>query len=162
MLRVIEADLSLAAHAQATLDLLDHYARDEMGGGEGLSQFAMQNLIAELRRRQQVHVVLAYQDQTAVGLGILIEGFSTFACAPLLNLHDLVVRSGYRGRGVGQRLLAEAENIARRLGCCKLTLEVLEGNLLAQNSYKAFGFDGFQLDPKMGRALFWQKKLASS
>jgi len=56
-------------------------------------------------------------------------------------------------------LLAEAEQIAIGLGCCKLTLEVLEGNAVAQAAYKASGFAGYQLDPKMGKAMFWQKKL---
>jgi hypothetical protein len=40
------------------------------------------------------------------------------------------------------------------------SLEVLEGNKSAQAAYKASGFDGYELDPKMGKALFWQKKLA--
>lgn len=43
--------------------------------------------------------------------------------------------------------------------CCKLTLEVLEGNKLAQQVYRRFGFQGYELDPKMGRALFYEKKL---
>ena len=37
------------------------------------------------------------------------------------------------------------------LGCCKLTLEVLEGNKLAQAAYIANGFAGYQLDPEMGQ-----------
>ena len=41
----------------------------------------------------------------------------------------------------------------------KLTLEVLEGNSVAQSAYRAFGFEGYELDPQMGKALFWQKKL---
>jgi ribosomal protein S18 acetylase RimI-like enzyme len=95
-----------------------------------------------------------------VGLAICIEGFSTFACRPLLNIHDMVVVREYRGRGIAKRLLAKAEEIALNLGCCKLTLEVLEGNAAAQAAYRACGFEGYQLDPKMGRAMFWQKKLA--
>ncbi|AIE76231.1 Histone acetyltransferase HPA2-related acetyltransferase (plasmid) [Synechocystis sp. PCC 6714] len=57
-------------------------------------------------------------------------------------------------------MLQKAENIAVNLGCCKLTLEVLEGNYAAQSAYKAFGFSGYELNPKMGKALFWEKKLA--
>ncbi len=36
--------------------------------------------------------------------------------------------------------LQKAEAIAVTLGCCKLTLEVLEGNKLAQAAYIANGF----------------------
>jgi ribosomal protein S18 acetylase RimI-like enzyme len=92
-------------------------------------------------------------------MAICFEGFSTFACKPLLNVHDIIVDARFRGRGLSKRLLAKAEVIAVRLGCCKLTLEVLEGNVVAQAAYKACGFAGYELDPKMGKAMFWQKKL---
>ena len=55
--------------------------------------------------------------------------------------------------------VARTELIARQLGCCKLTLEVLENNLGAQASYRKAGFAPYQLDPQAGRALFWQKPL---
>jgi hypothetical protein len=45
------------------------------------------------------------------------------------------------------------------MDCCKLTLEVLEGNKLAQAAYIANGFVGYQLVSEMGQAMFWQKKL---
>ena len=77
-----------------------------------------------------------------------------------MNVHDLVVAPEYRGRGISKKLLAKAEEIARELGCCKLTLEVLEGNKVAQAAYRAYGFDGYELNPETGKALFWQKSIA--
>jgi ribosomal protein S18 acetylase RimI-like enzyme len=56
-------------------------------------------------------------------------------------------------------MLDKLEEIARSKGCCKLCLEVLEGNVRAQKVYKSFGFASYQLDPSMGKALFWNKKL---
>lgn len=156
---IIIADLSLPSHAAAIVYLLDEYARDDMGGGAELSAFVKDNLIAELRKRQGVHVVLAFVDGAPAGMAICFEGFSTFACKPLLNIHDIVVAKEYRGRGIAKRLLAKAEEIATSLGCCKLTLEVLEGNTVAQAAYKASGFAAYELDPSMGKAMFWQKKL---
>ncbi len=88
-----------------------------MGGGQELPEFVKENLVAQLQRRTQAHVVLAFEDQTPVGLAILMEGFSTFACMPLLNVHDLVVANGYRGNGIARRLLFKAEEIALALGC---------------------------------------------
>jgi hypothetical protein len=41
-----------------------------------------------------------------------------------------------------------------------MTLEVLEGNVAAQAAYQSCGFAGYELDPCMGKALFWKKKLA--
>lgn len=157
--KIAIAGLALPAHAAAILYLLNEYAKDDMGGGEELSAYAKANLIAELRKRQGTHIVLAFVDNSPAGLAICFEGFSTFACKPLLNIHDIVVLKKYRGRGISKRLLAKAEEIALGLGCCKLTLEVLEGNSVAQAAYKASGFAGYELDPKLGKAMFWQKKL---
>jgi ribosomal protein S18 acetylase RimI-like enzyme len=156
---IIQADLGHPEHADAVVALLDLYARDEMGGGQPLSDYTRRHLVSELRKRPGVHVVLAFAGEEPAGLAICMEGFSTFACQPLLNLHDIVVAPAHRGRGVSKQLLSEVERIARERGCCKVTLEVLEGNALAQSAYRRAGFEGYQLDPRMGRALFWQKKL---
>ncbi|PKL74134.1 MAG: GNAT family N-acetyltransferase, partial [Candidatus Melainabacteria bacterium HGW-Melainabacteria-1] len=56
-------------------------------------------------------------------------------------------------------ILQKVEDIARRLGCCKMTLEVLEGNAVAVNLYRSLGFRNYELDPAMGRAYFLEKKL---
>lgn len=159
MLEVVDADLSLPEHAEAVVRLLNAYALDAMGGGQGLSEFAQANLIAELRRRPSMRAILAYADGEPAGLAICIEGFSTFACQPLLNIHDLTVAPQFRGRGIAKLLLRKAEAIARQMGCCKLTLEVLEGNIVAQSAYRACGYAGYALDPQLGRAMFWQNKL---
>lgn len=159
MIDIVEADLSLSAHAEAMIQLMDAYAIDPMGGGQGLSHYVKVNLSAELAKRKSAHVILAFVDSQPAGLVVCLEGFSTFACKPLLNIHDAMVALPYRGRGLSKLLLQKAEEIALDLGCCKLTLEVLEGNHVAQSAYKAFGFSGYELNPKMGKALFWEKKL---
>jgi GNAT superfamily N-acetyltransferase len=156
---VVVASLDDPIHAQAIIFLLNEYSKDPMGGGKDLKEHAKNNLISELKKRAHIFVILAFCDGKPAGLAICIEGFSSFACMPLLNLHDLVVLTEFRGRKYSQRLLARAEDLAKERGCCKLTLEVLEGNVLAQSAYRAFGFESYELDPKMGRALFWQKKL---
>jgi ribosomal protein S18 acetylase RimI-like enzyme len=159
MIEILEADLNLPAHAEAVVQLLDTYAQDPIGGGQGLSDYAKENLPTELAKRQTAHVILAFVESEPAGLVVCLEGFSTFACKPLLNIHDVIVAAPYRGRGLSKLLLQKAEAIAIELGCCKLTLEVLEGNHVAQAAYKAVGFSGYQLDPAMGNALFWEKKL---
>ena len=159
MISIQIADFSNPAHASAIVYLLNEYAKDDMGGGEPLSTFTQANLVKEMAKRPTIHVVLAFIDGKPAGLINCLEGFSTFACKPLLNIHDVVVLADYRGKGISSLLLKKAEEIANGLGCCKLTLEVLEGNKLAQAAYIANGFAGYQLDPEMGRAMFWQKKL---
>ncbi len=56
-------------------------------------------------------------------------------------------------------MLEKVEKIALDKDCCKLTLEVFEGNLVAQKSYRKFGFSAYELAPEMGQALFWEKAL---
>jgi GNAT superfamily N-acetyltransferase len=60
---------------------------------------------------------------------------------------------------IGKKLLQAIEDLAREKNCCKITLEVLEGNKSAQQVYLKAGFAGYVLDPEMGHALFWQKNL---
>jgi ribosomal protein S18 acetylase RimI-like enzyme len=160
-IRVCLADYANARHASALVALLDAYARDPMGGGEPLSDFARHNLVHELAKLPQAFSLLAFDgegEDSAVGLANCMQGFSTFACKPLVNVHDLTVSAAYRGRRIGERLLLEVERVARQRGACKVTLEVLSGNP-ALRLYVRSGFAPYQLDPASGHAAFMQKWL---
>ena len=159
MIEIVRVRYDNPAHAAALIGLLDAYARDPAGGGEPLDEFARDNLIAELAARPFVFSVLAFDGDTPVGLVNAIEGFSTFACRPLVNVHDVVVAAGHRGRGIAAKLFSEVEAIARERGACKLTLEVLDGNAPARALYRRLGFAAYQLDPGMGHAQFLHKWL---
>lgn len=159
-LRVCRADYRNAVHAAALVELLDAYAQDPAGGGEALSDFCKTHLVSELAARPQAFSVLAFVGERAVGLINCIEGFSTFACRPLVNIHDVAVLPGFRGRRIGGQMLELVATIARERNACKLTLEVLPGNTPAVSLYKRTGFAGYQLDPALGHATFMQKWLA--
>lgn len=156
---VCRADYANPTHARDLVHLLDAYASDPMGGGEGLNDFAKANLVLCLAARPQAYSVLAYAGKVPVGLVNCIEGFSTFACRPLVNVHDVAVLSAYRGRGIADQMLALCEVIAREREACKMTLEVLQGNVGAIRAYERFGFAGYQLGSTMGQAGFMQKWL---
>lgn len=162
MIEIVEGDLDLPRHADAVIQLMDEYSRDPMGAGKALSAHVRENLIAELKRRDAVHVIIAFLGDAPAGLVVCIEGFSTFACRSLLNIHDVIVSSEHRGKGLCRCMLEATELLAQRLDCCKMTLEVLEGNPVAQAAYKSYGFSGYELDPKMGKAMFWEKRLPAS
>ncbi len=154
------ADYANQTDAAAIVTLLDAYAIDLAGGGHALSEFTRSHLVAALAARPQAFSVLAFDQGQAMGLVNCFEGFSTFACRPLVNVHDVAVLPAYRGRGVGAQMLALVEVIARERGACKLTLEVLQGNHGASRLYERLGFADYQLDPAMGHARFMQKPLA--
>ena len=107
------------------------------------------------------HVFIARCAGAPAGLAICFEGYSTFAGAPLLNIHDFAVVPARRGQGVGRALLAAVETAAQALGCCKITLEVLSGNGPAQALYVSAGFAPYALDPAIGHALLMQKPLGA-
>lgn len=158
-IHVVTAELNDPKHARDFCALMQSYATDVMGGGKALSQQVLDRLPQEILARPNVAVLLAYDADRCAGMATLIEGFSTFRAAPLLNIHDMVVAPEFRRRGISHALLRHAEEQARRRGCCKLTLEVLSENHTAQASYRAFGFHDYTLDPSAGHALFWHKPL---
>jgi ribosomal protein S18 acetylase RimI-like enzyme len=156
---VRRANYADAGDAVALVGLLDAYASDPAGGGEPLSDFAKANLVRELAARPQAYSVIAFDGEQPVGLVNCIEGFSTFACRPLVNVHDVAVLASHRGRGIAEQMLREAERIAIERGAVKMTLEVLSDNAPATKLYQRIGYVGYQLDPAMGSAGFLQKRL---
>ncbi len=156
----LRADYANPVHAGALVMLLDAYASDPAGGGQGLSDFAKANLVPGLAARPQAYSVLAFDGAQPVGLVNCIEGFSTFACKPLVNVHDVAVLASHRGRGIAEQMLALAESIAKERGAVKMTLEVLSGNHPAVRLYERIGFGGYQLGQTMGTAHFMQKWLS--
>lgn len=150
------ADPSDAAHV---VELLDAYARDPMGGGEPLTDSVKERLPRDLAAFPTALVLLARVDGAPAGVAVSFLGYSTFAAAPLLNLHDFVVAPAFRGQGVARALLERLAGEARSRGCCKITLEVLENNRRARGIYERAGFSAYVLDPAAGSALFLQKAL---
>lgn len=147
----------------ALTGLLDHYARDPMGGGTPLSPEVLARLCDDLAKRPAAFSFIAYSEKGAkgapAGLVNCFEAYSTFKAAPLINIHDIVVHSDWRGQGVAQLLMQAVESEARARQACKITLEVLTGNAIAMKSYERFGFAPYALDPKAGTATFMQKWL---
>lgn len=151
------ADYHNRQDGQSILGLLDHYALDPMGGGEGLSKYTVENLVPTLQKYQGAFSVLAFSDNTPVGLVNCFQALSTFKCRPLVNIHDVIVRESHRGCGLAEKMLDIVQQHAKEIGCCKLTLEVLQGNEIAKKVYQRFGFNAYTLDPCKGNALFWEK-----
>jgi len=161
-IQILRADYLDPAQAADIVFLLNGYALDPMGGGEALAPEVREELVATLATLPHALSLLCYVDGKPAGLVNCFEGFSTFRCRKLLNIHDIAVLPEFRGLGLSQRLLEAVEAVARERGCCKLTLEVLEGNEAAKASYEKFGFGAYQLDPALGQAMFWQKPVVDA
>lgn len=135
-----DADFDDAVHCAGLIEVLDSYARDPVGGAEPLTGAVRERLVPALRDHPTAVVLLAIAQERPVGTAVCFLGFSTFRARPLLNIHDLAVLPGWRGKGIGRSLLAAAEHRARCRGCCRLTLEVQQDNGRALGLYKSCGF----------------------
>jgi len=153
------ADYTNAEDAAKVVDLLDAYAHDPMGGGEPLSDYVRDNLAKAMHETPGAFSVIGELDGKPVALANCFHGLSTFACKPLVNIHDLAVVGDVRGQGVSQGLLAAVEAHARKSRCCKVTLEVLTGNTPALAAYKKFGFVPYKMDDEYGEAVFLHKSI---
>ena len=158
-LRTVSAELDNPAHQQAIVALIDAYSQDHYGDGKPLALEVKERLIPGLRQHPTTAITLAYENETPIGIAVCFLGFSTFAARPLINIHDFMVLPSHRGRGVAQLLLNAVEQNARELGCCKLTLEVLDKNDRALRAYHKVGFVRYTLQEGAGEAIFLTKAL---
>lgn len=138
--------------------LVDSYARDAMGGGRPLQPAVYQRLGAAFAAQPATFAVVAEDGGNACGVAVCVLGFSTFYAMPLVNLHDLAVLPGARGKGVGRILLAAVESEAMQRGACKVTLEVRPDNLIARNLYESMDFE---LSALGGQAYLMMEKVVA-
>jgi GNAT superfamily N-acetyltransferase len=84
-------------------------------------------------------VYLAMQDDQAVGLMAMHFTEMLHVAGPVARITTLVVRDGGRGQGVGKRLIAEADRMAREAGCYELELTTGLRRTQAQAFYEGRG-----------------------
>lgn len=87
------------------------------------------------------HVLVACADGGEVaGVAVLSFLFTLEHGGPAAWLDELYVADAYRGRGIGERLVAAALSVARERGCVALDLEVEPGHDAATRLYERLGF----------------------
>jgi GNAT superfamily N-acetyltransferase len=84
-------------------------------------------------------VLLAFENETAVGFAVFFHNFSTWLGRPGLYLEDLFVRPEDRGKGYGRALLIRLAKIARERGCGRMEWAVLDWNEPAIQFYRKLG-----------------------
>jgi len=158
-IEILVADYHNPQHAKDIGFLLNEYAKDPMGANAPLDTGIQEKVASELAKQAGAFSVLAYVNGKPAGLINNLQTFSSFKCKPIINIHDVGVAKEFRGLKLSTKMLSKVEEVATQRGCCKLTLEVLSKNEPAKASYQNFGFEGYELDPKMGKAEFWEKAL---
>lgn len=89
--------------------------------------------------RPAAEVLLAFENEEAVGFAVYLFNFSTWLGRPGLYLEDLFVRPSARGRGYGRALLVRLAQIAEQRGCGRMEWSVLDWNEPAIGFYKKLG-----------------------
>ena len=147
-------DYENPVHLTALVDLLNHYMTDPMGEAPPLNKLQQLRLVDGLSNHPAALVLFVLYEGKIVGLATCFINFSTFNVKPYLYIHDLVVYSDYRNKGLGKALMEKLIELSTERDYCKITLEVREDNFQAQGLYYSLGFE--ECTPTM---LFWTKIL---
>src|SRR5260370_3115653 len=86
--------------------------------------------------KPSAEVLLAFENETAVGFAVFFHNFSTWLGRPGLYLEDLFVRPEHRGKGYGRALLIYLAKIARERGCGRMEWALLNWNKPAIEFYR--------------------------
>ena len=92
-------------------------------------------------------VLVAKEDETVLGMVILLYTVSTALGERVALLEDMVVGPEARGGGVGSHLLKRAVAVAEAAGCLRITLLTDPQNLSAQRFYRRHGFASSSMVP---------------
>ena len=101
-------------------------------------------LQARLENRESTVFLALDDDGTALGFTQLYDSFCSVAMRPIVYLYDLYVDEPARRQGVGEALMARAEQYAREQKASRLTLETgIENQQPVQGSlWTDFNSDG--------------------
>ncbi len=89
--------------------------------------------------RPAAEVVIGYAGDQPAGFALFFHNYSTFLGQPGLYLEDLFVAPGWRGSGLGKRLLTYLARLAVERGCGRFEWSVLDWNEPAIGFYKKLG-----------------------
>lgn len=124
------------------VDLIDAVAaeRQHLQTNQYRSTPAWERLLSEGISCQDGFILLvAEQDEQVVGFARLIAGTNGPKDRHVGNI-GIAVRRECRRRGVGSLLLRNLIRMAPKLGCSKLTAEVIASNTASRRLFKKFGF----------------------
>jgi ribosomal protein S18 acetylase RimI-like enzyme len=144
--------------------LMAEFAAEPVSASPQLGVAHFERVAADLSRRAGTLVLLAARAESESTEGVLIafEGYSSFARAPLFNIHDVHVTPAARGTGLGSALVDTLCELGREHGHAKLTLEVSATNAGAIRLYRRLGFAGLEnlpVEAPAGVTYFASRKL---
>ena len=83
--------------------------------------------------------LIALWGEEPAGFALFFHNYSTFLSKPGIYLEDLYVRPAFRGKGIGQALLARLAQLTVERDCGRLEWWVLDWNERAIRFYRKLG-----------------------
>lgn len=83
--------------------------------------------------------LIVFDGVAPAAYAIFFPGFSSFKGERGMYLEDVYVRTGYRGKGIGEKLLKEVARIAAARHCERIDFQVLAWNQPAIGFYEKLG-----------------------
>ena len=130
--------LATAADVGVVHELLQHLA-ESLGQRSKFRSRTEDFLQYGFSGDEHFHVLLAEQDEVAVGLTLFFYNYSSWLGELGVYIQDIVVTSEARTGGVGQRLIRETARYAQQHGAAHLRLSVDRGNPGAMRFYEKIG-----------------------
>src|SRR5437763_1014865 len=127
-----ESDVPVILELIRALATYERAPNDVIATEEGLAEVLF-------GKKPAAEVLLAFENETAVGFAIFFHNFSTWLGRPGLYLEDLFVKPEHRGKGYGRALLIHLAKIARNRGCGRMEWAVLDWNEPAIQFYRKLG-----------------------
>src|SRR5437016_8840412 len=127
-----ESDVPVILELIRALATYERAPNDVIATEEGLAEVLF-------GKKPAAEVLLAFENETAVGFAIFFHNFSTWLGRPGLYLEDLFVKPEHRGKGYGRALLIHLAKIARDRNCGRFEWAVLDWNEPAIQFYKRLG-----------------------
>lgn len=134
---MVEIILAGEAQLPALVPLFDQY---RVFYKQATDLATAQIFLSERISRGESVIFMAYEGKEALGFTQLYKSFSSVSMQPIYILNDLYVTHDARNKGIGERLLKQAQAYCRQKGFKGLALETATGNP-AQHLYERLGWE---------------------
>lgn len=103
-----------------------------------------QHIIYEEIKRNPLHLIFVAEEHGKIvgTLTLFIERKFIHRGGLVGHIEDVVVRSGWQGRGIGRKLVEHALDVAKQAGCYKVILDCNESNA---PFYEKLGFRKYEV-----------------
>lgn len=135
-----------AGDFEAVRGLCAQLVPDDLPASDALQE----QIFEEMLRHPGLAILLALKDrQPVASCTLVVTPNLTRGCAPYALIENVVTHEGWRGQGIGRRLMQAAIGRAFNEGCFKIMLLSGAENKRAHRFYEGLGFSttktGFEL-----------------